>query len=146
MNAPPKVVPAAAGIPLTVLGDRVLLKFTSPDTNGLFTLTEQFNEPGTGIPLHRHTREDESFWVLEGRVEFVVEDTTTIVEPGGVIYAPRGVAHSFRAVSATPTRMLVHISPAGLETMFEEFSQLPTGPPDFGQVAAICTRYGISFV
>lgn len=146
MNAPPKVVPAAAGIPLTVLGDRVLLKFTSPDTNGLFTLTEQFNEPGTGIPRHRHTREDESFWVLEGQVEFVVEDTTTMVEPGGVIYAPRGVAHSFRAVSATPTRMLVHISPAGLETMFEELSQLPTGPPDFGQVAAICTRYGISFV
>jgi quercetin dioxygenase-like cupin family protein len=146
MNAPPKVVPAAAGIPLTVLGDRVLLKFTSPDTNGLFTLTEQFNAPGTGIPLHRHTLEDESFWVLEGQVEFVVDDTTTIVEPGGVIYAPRGVAHSFRAVSETPTRMLVHIAPAGMETMLEELSQLPPGPPDFGQVAAICTRYGISFV
>jgi quercetin dioxygenase-like cupin family protein len=85
MTAPPKVVPAAAGIPLTVLGDRVLLKFTSPDTNGLFTLTEQFNAPGTGIPLHRHTREDETFWVLEGQVEFVVAGTTTIVEPGGVI-------------------------------------------------------------
>jgi quercetin dioxygenase-like cupin family protein len=146
MTAPPKVVPAAAGIPLTVLGDRVLLKFTSPDTNGLFTLTEQFNAPGTGIPLHRHTREDETFWVLEGQVEFVVADTTTIVEPGGVIYAPRGVAHSFRAVSAMPSRMLVHIAPAGMETMLEELSQLPDGPPDFGQVAAICTRYGIAFV
>jgi quercetin dioxygenase-like cupin family protein len=146
MNAPPKVVPAAAGIPLTVLGDRVVLKFTSPDTNGLFTLTEQFNSPGTGIPLHRHTREDESFWVLEGQVEFVVADTTTIVEPGGVIYAPRGVAHSFRAVSTTPSRMLVHIAPAGMETMLVELSQLPTGPPDFDQVAAICTRYGIAFV
>jgi quercetin dioxygenase-like cupin family protein len=146
MTAPPKVVPAAAGIPLTVLGDRVLLKFTSPDTNGLFTLTEQFNAPGTGIPLHRHTREDETFWVLEGQVEFIVADTTTIVEPGGVIYAPRGVAHSFRAVSATPSRMLVHIAPAGMETMLEELSQLPNGLPDFGQVAAICTRYGIAFV
>jgi quercetin dioxygenase-like cupin family protein len=145
MNAPPKVVPAAAGSPLTVLGEHVLLKFTSSDTNGLFTLTEQFNSPGTGIPLHRHTREDETFWVLEGQVEFVVADTTTIVEPGGVIYAPRGVSHSFRAVSATPSRMLVHIAPAGMETMLEELSQLPAGPPDFGQVVAICTRYGIAF-
>jgi quercetin dioxygenase-like cupin family protein len=145
MNAPPKVVPAAAGTPLTVLGEHVLLKFTSPDTNGLFTLTEQFNAPGTGIPRHVHTREDETFWVLEGQVEFVVADTTTLVEPGGVIYAPRGVAHSFRAVSVTLSRMLVHIAPAGLETMFEELSQLPPGPPDFGQLVAICARYGISF-
>ena len=89
MNAPPKVVPAAAGSPLTVLGEHVLLKFTSPDTNGLFTLTEQFNAPGTGIPLHLHTREDESFWVLEGQVEFVVADTTTMVEPGALSTPPR---------------------------------------------------------
>jgi quercetin dioxygenase-like cupin family protein len=146
MNVPSKVIPAAAGRPLTVLGDRLLLKFTSPDTSGLFTLTEQFNAPGTGIPRHVHTHEDESFWVLEGQVEFMVADTITLVEPGGVIYAPRGVAHSFRAVSDTPTRMLIHIFPAGLETMFEELSQLPPGPPDFGQIVAICTRYGISFV
>jgi hypothetical protein len=33
-----------------------------------------------------------------------------------------------------------------METMLEELSQLPPGPPDFGQVVAICTRYGISFV
>jgi quercetin dioxygenase-like cupin family protein len=146
MNAPPKVVPAAAGTPLTVLGDRLVFKLTSPDTNGLFTLTEQFNEPGTGIPLHCHSREDESFLVLEGQVEFVVGPTTTLVEPGGLLYAPRNIAHSFRAVGATPSRMLIHIWPAGLETMFQELSQLPAGPPDLGQVAAICARYGIAFV
>jgi quercetin dioxygenase-like cupin family protein len=145
MNAPAKVVPAAAGTPLTVLGDRLILKLTSADTNGQFTLTEQFNEPGTGIPLHQHSREDESFLVLEGQVEFVIGDTTTLVEPGGVIYAPRNVAHSFRAVSATPTRMWIQMWPAGLENMFQELNQLPTGPPDLGQVAAICARYGISF-
>ncbi|MGI4832613.1 MAG: cupin domain-containing protein [Janthinobacterium lividum] len=146
MNTFATVIPAAAGTPLTVLGDRLLLKLTSADTAGCFTLVEQFNEPGTGIPLHRHTREDESFWVLEGQVEFVIGDTTTIVEPGVVVYAPRNVAHSFRAVSATPTRMLVHVWPAGLETMFGELSQLPAGPPDLGQVAAICAHYGISFL
>ncbi|MGI4869675.1 MAG: cupin domain-containing protein [Janthinobacterium lividum] len=146
MLPPATVLPAAAGTPLTVLGDRLLLKLTSPDTAGRFTAVEQFNEPGTGIPLHRHTREDESFWVLEGQVEFVVGDTTTVVEPGGFVYAPRDIAHSFRAVSATPTRMLVHVWPAGLENMFGELSQLPAGPPDLGQVAAICAHYGIAFL
>jgi quercetin dioxygenase-like cupin family protein len=145
MNAPAKVVPAAAGTPLNVLGDRLVLKLTSADTNGQFTLTEQFNEPGTGIPRHQHSREDESFLVLEGQVEFVIGDTTTVVEAGGVIYAPRNLAHSFRTVGATPSRMWIHIWPAGLETMFQELSQLPAGPPDLGQVAAICARYGIAF-
>ena len=146
MNTSATIIPAAAGTPLNVLGDRLLLKLTSADTAGCFTLVEQFSEPGTGIPLHRHTREDESFWVLEGQVEFVVGDTTTVVEPGGFVYAPRDVAHSFRAVGAAPARMLIHVWPAGLETMFGELSQLPAGPPDLGQVALICARYGISFL
>jgi quercetin dioxygenase-like cupin family protein len=146
MTANPKLVPAAAGTSLQVLGDQVLVKLTSQDTNGQFALTEQWNAPGTGIPTHLHLREDETFFVLEGRVEFVVGQTTTTVEPGGLAYAPRGLAHSFRVVSDTPARMLIQVSPAGLENMFQELSQLPAGPPDMGQVTAICGRYGVSFV
>jgi quercetin dioxygenase-like cupin family protein len=146
MTANPKLVPAAAGTSLHVLGDQVLVKLTGQDTNGQFALTEQWNEPGTGIPPHRHLREDETFFVLEGRVEFVVGETTTTVEPGGLAYAPRGLAHSFRVVSNMPARMLIHVSPAGLENMFQELSQLPAGPPDMAQVMATCGRYGVSFV
>jgi quercetin dioxygenase-like cupin family protein len=83
--------------------------------------------------------------VLEGRVEFLVGQTNTTVEPGGLAYAPRGLAHSFRVVS-TPARMLFQVSPAGLENMFQELSQLPAGPPDMGQVVAICGHYSVSFV
>ena len=43
--------------------------------------------------------------------------------------------------------MLLVISPAGLERMFQELSELPAGaPPDPDKVGAICSRYGISFV
>jgi quercetin dioxygenase-like cupin family protein len=146
MTANPKLVPAAAVTTLHVLGDQVLVKLTGQDTNGQFALTEQLNEPGTGIPSHLHQQEDETFFVLEGRVEFVVGQTTTTVEPGGLAYAPRGLAHSFRVVSDTPAKMLIQVSPAGLENMFQELSQLPAGPPDMGQVTAVCGRYGVSFV
>ncbi|UOQ51750.1 cupin domain-containing protein [Hymenobacter cellulosivorans] len=146
MTAIPKLVPAAAGTPLNVLGDQVLVKLTGQDTNAQFALTEQVNKPGTGLPLHLHTQEDETFLVLEGQVEFVIGADSSIVEAGGLAYAPRGTAHSFRVVGDTPVRMLIHISPAGLENMFQELSQLPADPPDVAQVAAICGRYGVSFV
>ena len=146
MTLIPKVVPATGGTPLIVLGDHVVVKLTGQDTGGEFALAEQLNEPGTGIPLHRHTHEDETFVVLEGRVEFVVDSAVTIVEAGGLAYAPRGTAHSFRVVSDTRARMLIYLSPAGLELMFQELSQLPAGPPDLAQVATICGRYGVSFV
>jgi quercetin dioxygenase-like cupin family protein len=146
MTALPKLVPAAAGTALTVLGDPVLLKLTGQDTNAQFTLTEQVNEPGTGLPLHLHTRHDETFLVLEGRVEFMLGPDTILVEAGGLAHAPRHVAHGFRVVSATPARLLIYISPAGLESMFQELSQLPAGPPDMAQVTAICSRYGVAFL
>jgi quercetin dioxygenase-like cupin family protein len=58
-----RLVPAAVGTPLTVLGDQ-LLKLTGQDTNDQFALIEQVNEPGAGLPPHLHTREDETFFVL----------------------------------------------------------------------------------
>lgn len=146
ITALPKLVPAAAGTLLNVLGDRVLVKLTGENTNAQFALTEQVNEPGTGLPPHRHTQEDETFLVLEGQVEFVVGSDTAIVEAGGLAYAPRGTVHSFRVVSDTPARMLIHVSPAGLENMFQELSELPAGPPDMAQVMAICGRYGVTFL
>ena len=146
MTAIAKLVPAAGGTALNVLGDHVLVKLTGQDTNAQFALTEQVNQPGTGLPPHLHTHEDETFLVLEGQVEFTVGPDTAVVEAGGLAYAPRGTAHSFRVVSDTPARMLIHVSPAGLENMFQELGQLPAGPPDMAQVMAICGRYGVSFL
>jgi quercetin dioxygenase-like cupin family protein len=146
MTALAKLVPAAAGTALNVLGDPVLLKLTGQDTNAQFALTEQVSQPGTSMPAHLHTQEDETFLVLEGQVEFTVGSDTILVETGGLAFAPRDVAHSFRIVSDTPARLLIYISPAGLEHMFQELSQLPAGPPDMAQVLAICSRYGVSFL
>ena len=38
------------------------------------------------------------------------------------------------------------VTPAGLENMFEELSQLPSDPLDFSKVAQICGNYGLSFI
>lgn len=146
MTTTPQFVAAATGLRLCVLGDQQCLKLTGRDTNNQFTLLEQVNAPGTGIPRHLHAQEDEVFHVQEGRVEYEVAGAVTTLGPGDLAYVPRGVAHSFRVVGSQPARVLVSIFPAGAEHLFQELAQLPAGPPDFAVVAEICGRYGITFL
>lgn len=142
----PKIVKNNQGTVLNVLGDNQNIKLTGEDTNGQYTLIEQNNEPGVGIPPHVHENEDEVFQVLEGQVEMSIGDTTTTLNAGDLIFCPRGVAHSWRVVGQEKTRAMLSIFPAGLEGMFKELASLPAGPPDMEAVSAICLKYNLRFV
>ena len=146
MTAAFKIVQAAEGLRLNVIGDQQCLKLIGQDTNQQFTLIEQTNEPGTGVPRHVHAHEDEVFQVLAGAVEFTAGDHAQVLQAGELVYLPRGTAHGFRVVGDTTARVLLSVFPAGIEGMFQELGQLPTGTPDFGRVVEICGRYGVSFV
>jgi len=68
----PKIAKNDSGHKLNVLGDNQNIKLTGKDTNGQFTLIEQNNQPGVGIPPHIHENEDEVFQVIEGQVEMSI--------------------------------------------------------------------------
>lgn len=142
----PKIVKKEAGLKLNVLGDNQIIKVTGKDTNGAFTLIEQNNQPGVGIPLHAHKNEDEIFHVLEGSVEMTIAGKTTVLESGDLIFCPRGIPHSWKIVGDVSAKAILSIYPSGLENMFEELSKLPPGPPDLNLVAQICGKYDVSFV
>ncbi|MBT8187807.1 MAG: quercetin 2,3-dioxygenase [Croceitalea sp.] len=142
----PKIVRNDEGKTINVIGDMQTFKLTGEDTNGMFTLIEEENEPGTGIPPHVHQNEDEVFKVVEGEMELTVGGKTTILKAGDLAFGPRGVPHSWRIVGDTKAKVILSVFPAGIEHMFEELGDLPPGPPDFPKVAEICGRYGINFI
>lgn len=139
------------GKDIWVVGDLVTLKIVKEDTNGAFTLMEQVTPPQGGPPAHMHTREDETFHVLEGEFEFVVGGRTISATAGSVVYGPRNISHVFKNVGSTPGRLAVFITPGGLEEFFEEVGELvvdPSSPPpgapeDIEKVVAIAPKYGI---
>lgn len=142
----PKIVKNSEGRILNVLGDNQNIKLRGEDTNGQYTLIEQNNSPGVGIPPHVHEDEDEVFQVLEGQVEMQVGDVLTTLNAGDLIYCPRGVPHSWKVIGNKNARAMLSIFPAGLEGMFEELSELPAGPPDMKKVSEICGKYKLRFV
>jgi mannose-6-phosphate isomerase-like protein (cupin superfamily) len=52
----------------------------------------------------RHDFGEESFYVLEGRVRFVVGDAEEIAGPGGLVRVPPATPHSFAADRRPPRR------------------------------------------
>ncbi|MBE14737.1 MAG: cupin domain-containing protein [Dokdonia sp.] len=142
----PKIIKDSDGESLFVIGDQMQLKLDATDTDGLFTVIESQSDPGMSIPMHVHKNEDEMFRVLEGQVSITVGGETTILSAGDTAFAPRNIPHSWTNTGDKPLKMILTAVPSGIETMFRELDKLPPGPPDFPKVAAICARYGVSFV
>jgi quercetin dioxygenase-like cupin family protein len=112
------------------------------DSGGGFALVEHSLAPhALAAPLHRHTREDEYSYVLEGRVGALLGDEEVCGEAGDLIFKPRRQWHTFWNAGDAPARILEIISPGGFEQAFREIDTLE-GEPDPSAIAAIAARYG----
>lgn len=127
--------------PLWFLGTLVRPKLTGEQTGGRFALWESVLPRGASPPFHTHPQ-DETFYVLDGRVAAWVGDETDArpCGPGAVVFAPGGTPHSFRVESDT-ARLLFLSTPAGIEAWVADLAEparwpwLPP-PPDGPRVAA----------
>ncbi|MBX2846583.1 MAG: cupin domain-containing protein [Saprospiraceae bacterium] len=146
MESTPKVVHKNEGKHLMVFGNLQIHKLDAADTNGRFTLIEGEGTPGFGVPPHVHEFEDEIFWILEGEMEFTVGEITSTLKAGDTIFLPRNIPHSFNVIGTKKSKCLMMITPAGLEGLFDIYSQQPEGPPDFEKLIEISAEYGIHFV
>ena len=114
------------------------------ETGGGFSLVEHPIPPGMlAAPLHRHNREDEYSYVLEGRMGALLGDDVVYGEPGDFIFKPRDQWHTFWNAGEGPCRILEIISPAGFEHFFRELSErLERGETDMSDLSP---KYGIEF-
>jgi mannose-6-phosphate isomerase-like protein (cupin superfamily) len=141
------VVPPGEGNTLNVLGASYTIKISGAETNGAFSLTESVAPAQSFVPLHTHTREDESFYILEGMLEIRCGDHTFNAPQGTTVLLPRHVPHAFRNPGNVPAKVLVTLTPAGFEAFFEEAGKLPADqPPDPKKLAGIGRKYGLEFV
>jgi mannose-6-phosphate isomerase-like protein (cupin superfamily) len=112
---------------------------------GRFSLVEHPMSPrALAAPVHRHTREDEYSFVLEGRMGALLGDDVVEAGPGDLVFKPREQWHTFWNAGDEPCRILEIISPAGFELFFKELSDmggvLAADPDD---VAQLSERYGL---
>jgi quercetin dioxygenase-like cupin family protein len=114
-----------------------------PETRGGFSLVEHPMSPrALAAPMHRHNREDEYSYVLEGRVGALLGDEALVRGPGDLIFKPRNQWHTFWNAGDEPARILEIIAPAGFEQFFAELVDLGGVTRAEPQILAeLCARY-----
>jgi mannose-6-phosphate isomerase-like protein (cupin superfamily) len=97
-------------------------------------------------PLHRHTREDEYSYVLQGRMGALLGDEVVEAGPGDLVFKPRNQWHTFWNAGDEPCRILEIIAPGGFEHYFDELAAvLAGGPFDPEKLGALGADYGLEF-
>ena len=118
------------GEQLWFLGTLATIKLPGEATDGRYALIEFLFPRHASPPLHTHPQ-DESYFVLDGRLTVQAGDERFELEPGAAAAVPMGVPHTFRVDSDT-ARVLVLSTPAGLERFVRAGStpaDAPTLPP-----------------
>lgn len=123
---------------------RHLIRITGEQTGGAMGIWEEPVAPGEGPPLHMHRREEEAFYVLEGRFRFWCGEESFEAGQGTAMVLPRGVPHRFENVGEAEGRLLITVSPGGFERFFLEIDGLGEASP--AQIAAVAETYGLEFV
>ncbi len=138
----------ARSVPYSVewLGTTYRISLTAAQTQTRVGIFESLDQPGYGPPRHIHNREDETFHVQSGEVEFWMNGQRRLEGPGSVVFVPRGTEHTFRVIGDLPARMLTIMTPGGFEGFFAEMARHNCRiPEDMDQVAAIGARFGLTF-
>lgn len=125
------------------------------ETANAYALLELEIQPGSCAPPHKHAREDETFYVLEGNLVFDIGTKEIKAGPGSLLNLPREMPHCFRNAGKTKARVLLTISPAGLEEFFVQVGHslpdrqaplVPSSPKDIETIKALAPHYGLELL
>jgi mannose-6-phosphate isomerase-like protein (cupin superfamily) len=114
---------------------------SSKETGGAYSIVESIAEPGIGSITHRHHKEDEHFFVLEGTAHIVIDGKPIDLYPGQSATLPREVPHVWINRSDQPLRVLAIFSPGGFEQLALEIAE--GGGLDSFDHSQLRPRYGL---
>lgn len=124
------------------------------DTDGAFCVVHCVAQKKHQPPLHIHEKDDETFYVLEGKLTFFVGDTTITAKAGDYVFAPRGIPHTFK-VDSHEASFVVTGYPAGFDSFVKEvsipyqegmtFHEAPPSPEMLQRFIDISKKYNISY-
>ncbi|WP_238011399.1 cupin domain-containing protein [Dactylosporangium sp. AC04546] len=130
-----------------------LVLATGEDTNGGYSVIEQFMPVGSGPPPHIHPFEDEAFYILAGEMTAIIGGQEVVLGPGSLGHLPRNTVHEFKVTGTEVCHCLNYYTPAGFEQAIlgcsrpAERRELPPpglDAPDSTQVVRFFNNYWVA--
>ena len=151
-NGKVKIVEPNKGRHIAVAGDINTIVASKEDTGETYSFIECKVFPGAGPVPHIQTREHEGFYIIEGQIIFKVDGHRIEAEHGTFVNVPRNVLHSFKNETNENAKMIIVLSPAGLEQFFveagSEVSNNSVKPPPLTdeekqKLVSLASKYGM---
>ena len=142
------------GEAIWLAGALVTTKIPGDLTGNALTIAEHLVPADFAMPRHLHHVEDEILYILEGAIEARCGELPLRGGPGGMLFLPRGVPHSWRVTGAAPARLLVITTPAGYERFCAEAGTPapartpptePTAAEAHAKLLAVAPYYGLDW-
>ena len=147
-----KVVEPNKGKHIAVAGDINTILASKEDTGGTYSFIEVKVFPGGGPIPHIQTREHEGLYIIEGQLTFNVDGQRIEAKPGAFVNVPPNVLHSFKNETNATAKIIIVLSPAGMEHLFVEVglesSTNTVKPPPFTdaqkqKLSRLAIKYGM---
>jgi len=131
--------------PFNFHGAKFIIKVLTSETEGSYTILDVIHPPDIGPSLHVHPKGSETFYIVEGDYEFILDRKSVMGKPGDIIFVPKEAPHRF-VVGHKGGHALV-ISPPELEFYFFKVSELlDKGDVSYETESTIGKQYGQVFL
>ena len=116
---------------------------TEDTHDGGFSLVEHPMPPRhLAAPVHKHSREDEYSFVIEGKMGALLGDDVVYAEAGDLVFKPRDQWHTFWNAGDEECRILEIIAPGGFEKFFDRMTEMGPDTP-IEEREALAAEYGL---
>lgn len=111
------------------------------ETGSRLAMVEVVERRGHALPRHRHDREDEVLYVLEGELAIWLDQEWWTLSAGSALLVSRGIEHTIAALTPE-ARVLTIVSPAGFEGFHRELAGPAARDVTLDRLAALAARFG----
>lgn len=124
--------------------DHTFVKVSSADSGGAFTLMEDNLKLGFALGLHLHRQHAETFYILEGNVDFYLDGDWMTAPPGTTVHIPPGVAHAVVLPDGQTGKLLMIFQPSGFDQFLNELAAMSERElADENRVRELSLKYDI---
>jgi quercetin dioxygenase-like cupin family protein len=139
-----RLVPPGGGPNYDWIRDHTFVKVAAADTGGAYALMEDNLKHEFALGLHLHRQHAETFYILEGTVNFYIDGDWMVAASGACVHIPPGVPHALDLPPGGTGRCLMIFQPAGFDQFLEELARLSVAQlADESLMAALNDKYDI---
>jgi quercetin dioxygenase-like cupin family protein len=117
-------VPPGGGPNYDWTRDHTFVKVSTADTGGAFALMEDNLKLEFALGLHLHRQHAETFYILDGEINFYIDGDWMTAPTGTCIHIPPGVPHAVDLPQSRTGRMLMIYQPSGFDQYLAELAAM----------------------